>query len=141
MEEPPSKAAKAEVGQRETDAVREGTTRATEYVPHAKAAPTLPISLLARPMRANRYHKPTSEPKRNSCAPDLPLMSVTPTRPNNDLIFNKAIAQPKDAVCSLVQFEDVCRWPEQVADNETDEGALTPCSTEGPPSGMGEKKD
>jgi hypothetical protein len=102
MEEPPSKAAKAEVGQRETDAIREGTTRATEYVPYAKAAPTLPISLLAHPTWANCYHKPTSEPKCNGCAPDLPSMSVTPMRPNNDLIFNKVIAQPKDAVCSLV---------------------------------------
>jgi hypothetical protein len=140
MEEPPSKAAKAEVGQQETDAIREGTMRATEYVPHAKAAPTLPISLLARPMRASRYHNPTSEPKCNGCAPDLPSMSVTPARPNNDLIFNKVIAQPMDAVRSLVRFEDICWWPKQVADNKTDEGALTPCSTEGPTSRTGEKK-
>jgi hypothetical protein len=68
MEEPPSKAAKAEVGQRETDTIREGTTRAAEYVPHAKAAPMLPISLLACPMWANCYHKPTSKTKLNGCA-------------------------------------------------------------------------
>jgi hypothetical protein len=67
-------------------------------------------------------------------------MSVTPVRPNNDLISNKIITRPKDTVRSLVRFEGVCRWPEQVADNKMDEDTLMPCSIEGPPSGMGGKK-
>jgi hypothetical protein len=109
-------------------------------VPYAKAAATLPISPLAHPTRANRYHKPTSEPKHNGCASGFPLMAIAPASPNNDLTSNKIIAQLKNFVCSPVRLGDVSQRPDQTADNKMNEGTLTPCSTEGLPSMVVETK-
>jgi hypothetical protein len=111
--------------------------------PCAKVAPFLPVIPLAPPTWASRYHKPSAEYRRlieDHHGPDPPPASIFAASPNNDLISNKIIAQPRDVVRSPVRFEDVGQRPGQDNINKINKGALTPCSTEDPHSRMVEMR-
>ena len=148
-EEPPSKAAKIEAGQRVINVVNKGMANATENVPCIRIAPVLPILSTTHHTEANPGPHLLDEPKPfagNHGDPGFPLTSSS-VATRSIIRHEDARQQPEHAAVNMKMTNAPWRSPEvstavpiptqerrgYTVVSKTYDGHLTPCSPQAEP--------